>query len=115
MRIDSSVMPLMVRQPPVTQKRAAIEALPGLRPLERSGALPSEGVSFGDLLREALDRVNETQMKADAAVERAATGEADDLHEAILALEKADLTLRLTSQVTQRAVEAYKEISRVQI
>ena len=91
MRIDSGVMPLAVRQP-VAQERAA-EALRPLKPLELSCAQPPER----------------------AAVQRVATGEADDLHEAIIALEKAALTLRLTSQVTQRAVEAYKEISRVQI
>ncbi|HCA48283.1 MAG TPA: flagellar hook-basal body complex protein FliE [Armatimonadetes bacterium] len=113
MRIDSGVMPLAVRQP-VAQERAA-EALRPLKPLDLSCAQPPERASFGDFLREALGRVNEAQTTADAAVQRVATGEADDLHEAIIALEKADLTLRLTSQVTQRAVEAYKEISRVQI
>ena len=48
-------------------------------------------------------------------MERVATGDAEDLHEAIIAVEKADIALRLTAQVTQRAVEAYKEISRMQV
>ena len=33
----------------------------------------------------------------------------------VLGVPEADLTLRLTAQVTQRAVEAYREISRMQI
>ncbi|MFW5866940.1 MAG: flagellar hook-basal body complex protein FliE [Armatimonadota bacterium] len=113
MRIDSSFVPLNIQQPgdsgalPVSGPR-------GL-PAGRVGGVDGEGGSFADVLREAIDEVNETQHHADAAVRRVATGEADDLHEAMIALEKADLTLRLTTQVTQRAVEAYREISRMQL
>ena len=74
-----------------------------------------EGASFSDLLGDALSRVNAVQQQADLAMERVATGDAEDLHEAMLAIERADIALRLTAQVTQKAVEAYKEVSRMQV
>ena len=114
MRIDSSFIPVPIQRPANSGARLPVNAPQGL-PADDEARAEREDGSFADVLREALESVNETQQQADAAVQRAATGEADDLHEAIIALEKADLTLRLTAQVTQRAVEAYKEISRMQI
>ena len=116
MRIDSDFIPLVIEQPAGSGARLPVNAP---QSVPAGAATPAadggDGASFADVLREALEGVNETQQEADVAIGRAATGEADDLHEAIIALEKADLTLRLTAQVTQRAVEAYKEISRLQI
>ncbi|NLO05842.1 MAG: flagellar hook-basal body complex protein FliE [candidate division WS1 bacterium] len=110
MRIDSGMIPI-VMQPPTT---AAVEPT-GVGTSPAFGGAEGHEVSFGTLLREALQRVNETQREADVSVRQVATGEADDLHDAIIALEKADLTLRLTAQVTQRAVSAYQEIARMQL
>jgi flagellar hook-basal body complex protein FliE len=114
MRIDSSFVPLPIRQPDQSGARLPVNRPQGL-PAGPARQTEGDSGNFADLLCEALDRVNETQKHADTAVQRVATGQADDLHEAIIALEKADLTLRLTAQVTQRAVEAYKEVSRMQI
>lgn len=114
MRIDSSFLPLPVNPPGGSGARLPVNGPQGL-PAGGEGQVRDADGDFADVLREALDRVNETQQQADAAVQRVATGRADDLHEAIIALEKADLTLRLTAQVTQRAVDAYREISRMQL
>ncbi len=104
MRIDTGSIPLRVRRPETLELPAA----PAARPEDADGG-------FAAQLRHALEQVNETQQAADAALQDVATGDADDLHQAIIALETADLTLRLTTQVTQRAVEAYREISRMQL
>ena len=114
MRIDSGFIPLNFEQPGGSGHSLSIEGRRGLG-IGGTDGLDREGASFANVLREALDEVNQTQQQADTAVRRVATGEADDLHEAMIALEKADLTLRLTTQVTQRAVEAYREVSRMQI
>ncbi len=82
---------------------------------EVGGAAAADGASFSDLLGDALGRVNAAQQQADVAMERVATGDAEDLHEAMLAIERADIALRLTAQVTQKAIEAYKEVSRMQV
>ncbi len=113
MRIDSNFIPLPIEQPDQGGDRRVGNA----RSLPTGTAVTvDDGTeSFADVLCEAITEVNETQREADAAVRRVATGQADSPHEAMIALEKADLTLRLTTQVTQRAIEAYNHISRMQI
>lgn len=77
---------------------------------------PPEGRSpFLARLTEAVQGVDRLQHQADRAAERLATGEADSIHDAVIALEKADLALQLTVQVTQKAVDAYREVSRMQV
>jgi len=115
MRIDSSFIQLPIQQPTTSGARLPVSGPQGLPAAGVSEADGESGVSFTDVLREALESVNETQQQADTAVRQVATGEADNLHDAMIALEKADLTLRLTTQITQRAVSAYQEISRMQI
>ncbi len=70
---------------------------------------------IGALAKKALNEVNELQAAADREAERVATGDATNLHDAIIAMEKAHLTLQLTAQTTRKAVEAYKEIMRMQV
>ncbi len=114
MRVDTGTIPLpvgsMSETPPVRAGGPAPTPAGTVGGPERAG-----GASFAELLGDALRRVNEAQVAADAAIERVATGEAENLHDAVLAVEIADLSLRLTAQVTQRAVEAYREISRMQL
>jgi flagellar hook-basal body complex protein FliE len=38
-----------------------------------------------------------------------------NLHEAMIAMEKADITLRFAVQVRNKAIEAYQEIMRIQV
>ncbi|MGD9498024.1 MAG: flagellar hook-basal body complex protein FliE [Armatimonadota bacterium] len=117
MRIDSGTIPLPVR---TIDSALGPGQLTGAAPVPvaaRSGPEASAGAgsSFADLLGQALRRVNEAQLAADLAVERVATGEAQNLHDAVVAVEIADLSLRLTAQVVQRGVQAYQEISRMQL
>ena len=66
-------------------------------------------------LSEAITSADSLQQSAAQAMEQLATGQAPNVHDAVLAMEKADLSLQLTAQVTQRAVDAYREISRLQV
>jgi len=71
--------------------------------------------SFAAALQRAVEKVNELQARADREAEAVATGRSNDIHGAIVAMQQAELALELTAQVVQRAIEAYKEISRMQI
>ena len=66
-------------------------------------------------LTEAVREVNSLQQDANTQATRLATGEADNVQDVVIAMEKADLALQLTVQVTQKAIEAYREISRMQV
>ncbi|MBI1849920.1 MAG: flagellar hook-basal body complex protein FliE [Planctomycetes bacterium] len=68
---------------------------------------------FSDVLSQLLSDVNRLQTDADAATKGVATGSSDDLHRVMIALSKADLSMRLLVEVRNRAMEAYQEISRL--
>jgi len=71
-----------------------------------------KSVSFADSLSEALGEVNDMQLKADKAIEDLVTGKSKNIHETMIALSKAELAFKLTMQVKNKVMEAYKEISR---
>jgi flagellar hook-basal body complex protein FliE len=70
---------------------------------------------FASVLGEAVGKVNAMQVDADAQAQSVATGQCDNIHEAVLAMDKASLSLQLTVAVMNRAVAAYKEISQLQM
>lgn len=70
---------------------------------------------FLSLLKDALSEVNRLQLDAEKAVRALAMGEAADIHTVAIATAKADLALQLTLQIRNKAIEAYQEISRMQI
>jgi len=73
------------------------------------------GESFGDTLTKAIEKVNDLQKQADSAAVKVATGDVENIHQAMIAMEKAVLALEFTVQVRNKAVEAYQELMRTQI
>jgi len=71
--------------------------------------------NFADILKQAIDRVNELQKKAEKLTDDFAEGRISNIHEVIIEAEKASLALRLTVEVRNRIVEAYRDIMRMQI
>ena len=71
--------------------------------------------SFADTLTESLDKVNDLQKEADKAIEEFATGKTRNIHETMIAVNKADIAFRLTMQVRNKIVEAYQEVMRTQV
>ena len=72
-------------------------------------------VSFSETLAQAFDNTSENLQKADDSILRVNTGGPVDLHEVMIAMEKADISLRMLVQVRNKAVEAYQEIMRMQV
>lgn len=70
---------------------------------------------FSDALSQAVNDVNKLQQDADKAVMSVQTGNTGNLHEAIIALEKADISFRTMLQVRNKLIEAYQEIMRMQV
>lgn len=71
--------------------------------------------SFGQLLTDALDNVNDLQKKADQASTDLATGRIDDISQVVIAAEKAAIALQLTIQVRNKMLESYQEMMRMQV
>ena len=73
------------------------------------------GNQFAEALKSSIAGVNHSQVTADRAAEQVVAGDTRNLHEAMIRLEEADISLRLMVQVRNKAVEAYQEIMRMQV
>lgn len=71
--------------------------------------------TFKKTLREAIQKVNEAQHHSDEMTTKLATGEVEDLHDVMVAAEKASVMLQTTIEVRNKAMEAYQEIMRMQV
>ncbi|OFZ39168.1 MAG: flagellar hook-basal body complex protein FliE [Bdellovibrionales bacterium RIFOXYD12_FULL_39_22] len=71
--------------------------------------------SFTEMLVDSMSEVNKLQSEANVAMEKLASGESKNLHETMLAVEKADIAFKTMNQVRLKVIEAYKEIMRMQI
>lgn len=74
-----------------------------------------KGTGFGDILKDAISTVNELQKQSDHEIQKLMTGESQDLHTTVIAMQKADLSFQMMMQVRNKIVQAYQEIMRMQI
>lgn len=69
----------------------------------------------GNTFSRLFNEVNQLQLQADQKVEEFATSSAKDVHGTMIALQKADLSLRLFLQIRSKLTSAYQEIMRMQL
>ncbi len=79
------------------------------------GTLKETQRSFGETLTRAMTDVNTLQAQAGDAVNRLISGEATDLHQVMIAVEKARTSFDLLMEIRNKAVDAYREIMRMQV
>ncbi|MCO7174686.1 flagellar hook-basal body complex protein FliE [Sporolactobacillus kofuensis] len=71
---------------------------------------------FAGALKNALGTVNTSQQTANQMVTELANGNSNvDLHNVMIAMQKADVMLKTTVQVRDRVIEAYQEVMRMQV
>lgn len=88
----------------------------GSKDLEPSwGEVGETQKTFGEFLKESVTDVNKLQVEANNAMERLASGESKNLHETLLAVEKAEIAFKTMNQVRTKVIDAYREIMRMQI
>ncbi|MUK89919.1 flagellar hook-basal body complex protein FliE [Ornithinibacillus sp. L9] len=93
------------------QKPLAIEpnlASPSVKPGEAQK-------NFANVLKSAIEEVNDAQVISDKKTEALARGEIDDLHDVMITAQKASITLETTVQVQRKVIDAYNEIMRMQV
>lgn len=71
--------------------------------------------SFKDLLKKALTDLNASQVGANDAIKNLATGGEDNLHDVIIAMEQAGMTLQYAIQIRNKVLEAYQSVIQMQI
>jgi flagellar hook-basal body complex protein FliE len=80
-----------------------------------SSTADAKGVGFMDVLAKSMEEVNVSQVGADQAIKDLIAGKSKNLHETMLAVQKAELSLKTMMQVRNKVLEAYKEIMRMQV
>jgi len=75
----------------------------------------STSVSFSQMLTGSLDRVNQLQKEADANVNNLATGKHTDIHQTMIAVEKASVSFELLMQIRNKLIAAYDKIMRMPV
>ena len=79
------------------------------------GGNGNENSPFANTLTETLNEVNKMQLDADKAVEDLVTGQTKNIHETMMRIGKAEIAFKLTLQVRNKVLEAYKEIIRTAV
>ena len=80
----------------------------------RSAAASSGNSDFMDTLKGAMDQVGQLQSEADGKVAQLLTGNGQDVHSAMIAIEKASLSFQMMLQVRNKIVAAYQLVSGIQ-
>jgi flagellar hook-basal body complex protein FliE len=96
----------------------AIDSISPLSLIEGVSGVAKESASGNDffsILQNALGEVNEKQQEADTALGQIATGQVKDLHQAAIAIDKAEISMKVMLEVRNKALNAYKELSKTQI
>lgn len=83
--------------------------------VDRLSGGPTTGAPFVRVLQEALTEVNALQLAAEEASRRLVSGSGLELHQVVLATEKASLALQLTIQVRNKILDAFQEVMRMPV
>lgn len=92
---------------------SGIRILPAEIDTQRGRAANDQG-EFLETLQSAMDQVQDAQGAAATKVAELLNGNGMDVHSAMIAVEKADLSFQLMMQVRNKIVAAYQEVSRLQ-
>ncbi|MCE9536023.1 MAG: flagellar hook-basal body complex protein FliE [Nitrospirae bacterium] len=78
-----------------------------------SGGTPATG--FMDTLQHAISKANDIQLQASQATDALMTGQSQNVHGTMVALQEADISFQLMMQIRNKLVSAYEEIQRMQM
>ena len=96
----------------------SIQGLPPIDPasFQKEIQRPSStgGSDFLETLKDSLEQAQNLQGDADQKVSDLVRGQGEDVHSAMIAVEKADLSFQLVMQVRNKIVQAYQQVSTMQ-
>ncbi|MGV1099439.1 flagellar hook-basal body complex protein FliE [Thiovibrio sp. JS02] len=79
------------------------------------GGKKVEQTGFSEMLRSSMETVNGQMQEADQLVTGLAAGQHANIHETMIAMEKAGISFRLMTRVQQKVIDAYREVMRMQL
>ena len=88
---------------------------PSVPDIKKGSAVESTQKGFGTVLKDAIQDINKLQMDADAAITKVQVDKTGSIHEAMIALAKADVSFRAMLQVRNKIIDAYQEVMRMSV
>jgi flagellar hook-basal body complex protein FliE len=73
------------------------------------------GDSFSEMLSNSINELNNSQKVSERAMADLASGQSRDLHSVAIAVDKAELTMKTMVEIRNKALSAYKDITRIQM
>ena len=73
------------------------------------------GKTFAEVIADTINQTNKAQDVGDKSIQALESGKAQNLHEVMISMEEADISLRMLVQVRNKALSAYDEIMRMQV
>lgn len=99
----------------ITPVRFVLPPLSAMSSERPSVGTPAKAGDFAEMLHNALGEVNRAQLDSQKADQMLAQGKLANVHDAVIAAEKASLTLEMTVQLRNKILEAYQEIMRMNV
>ncbi len=93
---------------------SSIKELSG-KTLQQSNAGNDPIARFGDMLDGAIGDLSKLESEANILTQKLATGEIEDVHQVMIAAEKAKVAFQFALEVRNKIINAYKEIMRMPI
>ena len=79
------------------------------------GTKTTQTPGFKEMIAEYLNETNRVQLEAGEAINKVASGEIENIHEVMIALEKSRLSLELIMEIRSKLLDAYRELMRMQM
>ncbi len=74
-----------------------------------------EGSSFSDILKDFILDVNNDLLESKKAEEKIASGEVENIQDLLYQISKSEISLKLITEIRNKALESYQEIMRMQV
>ena len=88
---------------------------PSLDGAKATQTTPADDAGFGSKLAESIGNLQETQKTSDELAMQVATGQLTDVHDYMIAANKAEIATQLTVAVRNKAVESFNQIMNMQV
>ena len=82
-------------------------------PLTSNGKTKGKGLDFVDTLTDAINSTNNLIKESEKAATDLSSGKSPNIHEAMIAMQKADISLQLLVKMTNKLIEGYNTLSKL--
>lgn len=105
-----NLKPAEIGLPLIEKSAMPVDAAPGAKE-----APSGTGGGFSDFIGRALGEVDSKLKAADGEKTKVLTGETNNLHQAVIAMQEANVAFSLMIEVRNKLVESYQELMRMQV